>query len=70
MRLKAVFKRFGGIYWDRWYLSLASIKTPLKRIVGGLCLIACQAVSSTLHGLPKLVNVVFHDADNGVSGSA
>ena len=70
MRLKAVFKRFGGIYWGRWYLILASIKTPLKRIVGGLCLIACQAIPSTLYGLPKLVDVFFHCADDGIARSA
>ena len=36
----------------------------LNAFKGGLCLIACQAIPSTLYGLPKLVDVFFHCADD------
>ena len=40
MRLKAVFRRFGGIYWDRWYLKIDKqkmaerLKEDICRLVG------------------------------------
>ena len=53
-----------------WYYPKQ--ETPLKRIRGYLwgVLAGCQAVSPTFHGLPKLVDVVFHGADNGEASSA